>query len=83
MSTPPFQPRPLDGIVARRIHTPRMILDDVLIEFKGTDIGLMGSFAEDCAAATPPSGSVAIAATPRIKRRESFQFSMWKINYGP
>ena len=45
MSTPAFQPRPLDGIVARRIHTPRMILDDVLIEFRGTDIGVMGNFA--------------------------------------
>ncbi len=42
MPTPAPQ---LSGIAARRIHTPRMILDNVLIEFNGPDIGIMGDFA--------------------------------------
>ena len=43
-------PQSLTGIAIRRLHTPRMILDNVLIEFDGTDIGVMGDFA----GAAPP-----------------------------
>ncbi|PKO17006.1 N-acetylglucosamine-6-phosphate deacetylase [candidate division BRC1 bacterium HGW-BRC1-1] len=38
-------PQSFKGIAIRRLHTPRMILDNVLIEFDGTDIGVMGDFA--------------------------------------
>lgn len=35
----------LAGIACRRIHTPEIILDDILILFEGERIGPMGSFA--------------------------------------
>jgi N-acetylglucosamine-6-phosphate deacetylase len=35
----------LGGIACRRLHTPGMILDNVLIEFDGARIGMMGDFA--------------------------------------